>query len=197
MKEIKDTGVKSAGAFRTIGEVADELGIAQHVLRFWEKKFTQLSPVKRRGRRYYRPEDVVLLTQIKALLYDRGVTIRGAQKFLGQRKHGLEDRADLFYESIAKASNQNGAGETSDTSADDSIEEEDRILLRSTDFDQPRPAADPTMPQRRVLTSPLMESEKQLDNAVDDLIQVRDHLFEALAEARKAFADVRKDKVDA
>ena len=79
---------KSAAAFRTISEVADELDVAQHVLRFWESKFPQVRPLKRGGgRRYYRPEDVDLLRQIRSLLYEEGYTIRGAQKLLkGQRR---------------------------------------------------------------------------------------------------------------
>jgi DNA-binding transcriptional MerR regulator len=79
--------VKSSGAFRTISEVADELDVAQHVLRFWESKFPQVRPLKRGGgRRYYRPEDVELLRQIRALLYDEGYTIKGAQKLLRARR---------------------------------------------------------------------------------------------------------------
>ncbi len=74
---------KSASAFRTISEVARELGVPQHVLRFWETKFTQIRPLKRGGgRRYYRPEDVELLRSIRSLLYDDGYTIRGVQKLL-------------------------------------------------------------------------------------------------------------------
>ena len=78
---------KSTSAFRTISEVADELDVAQHVLRFWESKFTQVRPLKRGGgRRYYRPEDVELLRQIRSLLYDEGYTIKGAQKLLRARR---------------------------------------------------------------------------------------------------------------
>lgn len=76
-------GGKSEGAFLTISEVADSLGVQQHVLRFWETKFTQIKPLKRGGgRRYYRPEDVALLQKIHALLYTEGYTIRGVQKLL-------------------------------------------------------------------------------------------------------------------
>ena len=72
---------KSAAAFRTISEVAGELDVAQHVLRFWESKFPQVvRPAA--GRRYYRPEDVDLLRQIRSLLYEEGYTIKGAQKLL-------------------------------------------------------------------------------------------------------------------
>ena len=76
--------VKSDLAFRTISEVSKDLDLPQHVLRFWETKFLQIRPVKRGGgRRYYRPEDLEWLRRIKALLYDDGFTIKGAQKVLG------------------------------------------------------------------------------------------------------------------
>jgi DNA-binding transcriptional MerR regulator len=74
---------KSADAFRTISEVADELEVPQHVLRFWESKFPQIKPLKRAGgRRYYRPDDVVMLRRIRNCLYDQGYTIKGVQKLL-------------------------------------------------------------------------------------------------------------------
>ena len=74
---------KSAQAFRTIREVADWLGVAAHVLRFWESKFTQIKPVKRAGgRRYYRPEDMALVGGIKVLLHDKGKTIRAVQRMI-------------------------------------------------------------------------------------------------------------------
>jgi DNA-binding transcriptional MerR regulator len=79
---------KSAEAFRTISEVAIELDVPQHVLRFWESRFAQIKPVKRAGgRRYYRPEDIDLLKGIRALLYSDGLTIRGVQKVLKERGH--------------------------------------------------------------------------------------------------------------
>lgn len=74
---------KAAEAFRTISEVADGLDVPQHVLRFWETRFTQIKPMKRGGgRRYYRPVDVDLLKGIRHLLYDKGYTIRGVQRIL-------------------------------------------------------------------------------------------------------------------
>ena len=74
---------KSASAFRTISEVAEELDVPQHVLRFWETKFPQVRPLKRGGgRRYYRPEDVDLLRTIRGLLYQEGYTIKGVQKLM-------------------------------------------------------------------------------------------------------------------
>lgn len=74
---------KSPDAFRTISEVADELNLPQHVLRFWETRFPQIKPMKRGGgRRYYRPDDIDLLKGIRHLLYDHGYTIKGVQKLL-------------------------------------------------------------------------------------------------------------------
>ncbi len=74
---------KSAEAFRTISEVADELDVPQHVLRFWESRFPQIKPLKRAGgRRYYRPDDVALLQRIRQCLYEQGYTIKGVQKLL-------------------------------------------------------------------------------------------------------------------
>lgn len=78
--------IKSPEAFRTISEVADDLAVPQHVLRFWETKFAQIKPMKRSGgRRYYRPEDLELLRAIKSLLYDSRLTIRGVQKLLREK----------------------------------------------------------------------------------------------------------------
>ncbi len=77
---------KSPEAFRTISEVAEDLDVPQHVLRFWETRFSQIKPLKRGGRRrYYRPEDLLLLRGICSLLYDDGYTIKGVQKVLKER----------------------------------------------------------------------------------------------------------------
>jgi DNA-binding transcriptional MerR regulator len=82
--------IKSPEAFRTISEVSKDLSLPQHVLRFWETKFSQIKPIKRGGgRRYYRPEDVDLLKGIKNLLYNDGYTIRGVQKVI--RENGSKN----------------------------------------------------------------------------------------------------------
>ncbi|MDA9008928.1 MerR family transcriptional regulator [Alphaproteobacteria bacterium] len=84
---------KSAVAFRTISEASDELDVPQHVLRFWETKFTQIRPLKRGGRRrYYRPEDLELLKTIRDLLYVQGYTIKGVQRLFkeGQVEEALQ-----------------------------------------------------------------------------------------------------------
>src|SRR5689334_4153936 len=86
---------KAPNAFRTISEVADELHIPQHVLRFWETKFPQVRPLKRGGgRRYYRPEDVELLRQIRSLLYHEGYTIKGVQRLM--REGALKERVEAL-----------------------------------------------------------------------------------------------------
>lgn len=77
---------KSPEAFRTISEVSEDLDLPQHVLRFWETRFTQVKPMKRGGgRRLYRPDHVALLRGIKAMLYDDGLTIKGVQKMLREQ----------------------------------------------------------------------------------------------------------------
>jgi len=101
---------KAATAFRTISEVADDLQIPQHVLRFWETKFPQLKPLKRGGgRRYYRPEDITLLRRISDLLYTQGYTIKGVQRLL--RDGGIEG---LSPEALADAAPVPAAEEQDD-----------------------------------------------------------------------------------
>jgi DNA-binding transcriptional MerR regulator len=91
---------KAPDAFRTISEVAQELDIPQHVLRFWETRFSQIKPMKRSGgRRYYRPDDVDLLKGIRRLLYGEGYTIRGVQRIL--KEHGIKSVQGLSDSSAA------------------------------------------------------------------------------------------------
>ena len=101
---------KAADAFRTISEVADDLDVPKHVLRFWEGKFPQLRPMKRGGgRRFYRPEDVDLLKGIRHLLYEQGYTIKGVQKILREqgidsvKQHGRGDAAPVTTMADARA----------------------------------------------------------------------------------------------
>ncbi len=96
---------KSKDAFRTIAEVASELNVATHVLRFWETKFPQIQPMKRNGgRRYYRPDDVELVRKIKYYLYDKRYTIEGVQKVIKEKGLkaliGEEIQKDFFAESL-------------------------------------------------------------------------------------------------
>lgn len=96
---------KSAQAFRTISEVATELDVPQHVLRFWESKFSQVRPLKRGGgRRYYRPEDIDLLRRIRSLLYEDGYTIKGVQRLLKEGRGRLpQQRLDVAAESALES----------------------------------------------------------------------------------------------
>lgn len=116
------TAIKSPDAFRTISEVAADLDVPQHVLRFWESKFNQIRPLKRGGgRRYYRPEDVDLLRGIRTLLYNDGYTIKGVQKvfreqgakFVSETGKGTVDAslAELAREAVQR-------GETEDNVSD-------------------------------------------------------------------------------
>ncbi len=100
---------KSKAAFRTIAEVADELGVATHVLRFWETKFPQIQPMKRSGgRRYYRPDDVELVKKIQHYLHNKRYTIEGVQKLIKEKGIkkliGEEIQKDLFESHIVEAS---------------------------------------------------------------------------------------------
>ena len=89
---VRSRPKKAPNAFRTISEVADDLHIPQHVLRFWETKFPQVRPLKRGGgRRYYRPDDIVLLRRIADLLYTQGYTIKGVQRLLREGGGQLSD----------------------------------------------------------------------------------------------------------
>jgi DNA-binding transcriptional MerR regulator len=114
---------KSASAFRTISEVADELDVQQHVLRFWETKFTQVKPLKRGGgRRYYRPEDISLLKHIHDLLYKQGYTIKGVQKLLkGQSKNQI----------AANVNDEMSVAEAQEVSNVSSFESKDKKALKS------------------------------------------------------------------
>lgn len=118
-------GKKSATAFRTISEVADELDVQQHVLRFWETKFTQVKPLKRGGgRRYYRPEDVALLKKIHHLLYTEGYTIKGVQKLLkGQGK------SQIIADEPVKAANESVVAENQ--AQEPGMSDKQKVILKS------------------------------------------------------------------
>ncbi len=99
---------KAAGALRTIGELAAEIGRPQHILRYWETRFPQLKPLTRAGnRRYYRPDDVALVRRIHQLLSEEGYTIRGVQKLLAEEKaaRGRSKAAELqaIWDSLSDA----------------------------------------------------------------------------------------------
>jgi DNA-binding transcriptional MerR regulator len=155
---------KAPDAFRTISEVADDLDIPQHVLRFWETRFTQIKPMKRSGgRRYYRPDDVDLLRGIRRLLYGEGYTIRGVQRIL--KEHGIKSVQGLIDGSAAAPSFPAAGhaalrappddGDEPDIDASEEEEEEDELdgppvpSRRASEPAAPSPAAAPSArPQR-------------------------------------------------
>jgi DNA-binding transcriptional MerR regulator len=107
---------KAADAFRTISEVADEIKVPQHVLRFWESRFTQIRPMKRGGgRRYYRPDDVDLLRGIRHLLYGEGYTIRGVQRI-------LREQGSAFVQNVWRVGAEPPPPMAEDDRAEDEIE---------------------------------------------------------------------------
>ena len=111
---------KSATAFRTISEVADDLEVPQHVLRFWETKFPQIRPMKRGGgRRYYRPEDIDLLRAIRDLLYEQGYTIKGVQKLMREGGLKIGDEGVVETSTEAEAQEQGATGTVSRAGSED------------------------------------------------------------------------------
>jgi len=148
---------KAPNAFRTISEVADELHIPQHVLRFWETKFPQVKPLKRGGgRRYYRPDDIGLLRRIADLLYTQGYTIKGVQRLLREGGGQLSD-------DIPPPSPDERAGADGERSGSDSL------MIPGLDLPPPSPSAAASRPVQRSRSDPEVERLRAL-------------LFEALTE---------------
>ena len=131
---------KAPDAFRTISEVADDLDIPQHVLRFWETRFPQIKPMKRSGgRRYYRPDDVDLLKGIRRLLYGEGYTIRGVQRIL--KEHGVKSVQALVDGAAALPAFAAGRGDAMEAGAEAGDEE---VVVESGD-DEDESAAGPAV----------------------------------------------------
>jgi DNA-binding transcriptional MerR regulator len=187
---------KAPDAFRTISEVAEEIDIPQHVLRFWESRFTQIRPLKRGGgRRYYRPEDVDLLRGVRHLLYGEGYTIRGVQRIL--REQGLS-----FVQSVWRAGAEPPPPELPEDEAGDAdvptaaaIEPAEEPSLFALPIDAPSGEA-PTPPARREPTfippaavAPASgrlgadgEARRKLRTALDELVACQRLLEAALSE---------------
>ncbi|WP_291844586.1 MerR family transcriptional regulator [Maricaulis sp.] len=143
---------KSADAFRTISEAAEELAIPAHVLRFWESKFAQISPLKRAGgRRFYRPQDLQLLRGVKRLLYEDGYTIKGARKYF--KDHGIAAVMEM---------GDPAAGAPRDPLAIDAADLEHPVAAKPS---RPRPADGP---------------QRQLDDILADLENAQAKLKAAL-----------------
>ena len=136
---------KAPDAFRTISEVADDLDIPQHVLRFWETRFTQIKPMKRSGgRRYYRPDDVDLLRGIRRLLYGEGYTIRGVQRIL--KEHGVKAVQGLVDGSTALPA----FGMPGDDAMREHAGDEEAVLDAGEDEDEAAPGRAPSASRANV-----------------------------------------------
>jgi DNA-binding transcriptional MerR regulator len=189
---------KAPDAFRTISEVAQELDIPQHVLRFWETRFSQIKPMKRSGgRRYYRPDDVDLLKGIRRLLYGEGYTIRGVQRILKEHGvksvQGLADSAaavsfgaieDAIGASLLEPEEETGVRGTLDTDDDDfQGEEEEGIDFRFSETDDEdilttfRKGGTPAAP-----AGPSALDRERLGRVLADLVACREMLDVALSE---------------
>ncbi len=185
-------GGKSDAAFRTISEVATELDVPQHVLRFWETKFSQIRPMKRGGgRRYYRPEDVVLLITIRDLLYREGYTIKGVQKLLRDngakavvsalQERGEDETGALTLVGMAAAV-QEGAGAggdamavrdpqgTRDAGTDDAVGTAGPAIRAPVDAAAPDSEADTVAALEETDTGP--ETDAGIDSGAEDAITV-------------------------
>ncbi|OAN50631.1 MerR family transcriptional regulator [Magnetospirillum moscoviense] len=180
---------KSEAAFRTISEVAEDLDVPQHVLRFWESKFPQVKPLKRGGgRRYYRPEDVALLRRIRDLLYSEGYTIKGVQKLL--REGGAKDvvaaakaQAELALPLIDTAAPDGGDSDDVDIDGlEDGEEGGEEADFELPDEDEPAAAPDlpamvppaPVAPAAALPSAAIGPSVRQeLYEILDELEQLR------------------------
>lgn len=193
---------KAPDAFRTISEVADDLDIPQHVLRFWETRFTQIKPMKRSGgRRYYRPDDVDLLKGIRRLLYGEGYTIRGVQRIL--KEHGIKSVQGIadqtsavsfgaVEEAIGLSLNEPDEGEAPGVDSDDNdfevAEEGEGIDYRFADTDEDGILApfakSRAAPAKAAAAAPAKaipaQDRERLEHVLQDLIACRQLIDSAL-----------------
>lgn len=156
---------KSPDAFRTISEVAGELDLPQHVLRFWETRFSQIKPMKRGGgRRYYRPEDVDLLRGIRLLLYGEGFTIRGVQRLLKEKGVGfvVEAGRNGSVETVAVGDPESAAPPTAPAEAEPLQSGDDEVT-------ESLPAAPP--PQMVYALEP--EKRRRLEGVLSELLEAK------------------------
>jgi DNA-binding transcriptional MerR regulator len=167
---------KSPDAFRTISEVAQELDVPQHVLRFWESRFREIRPMKRGGgRRYYRPDDVDLLRGIRHLLYGEGYTIRGVQRLL--REQGVR-----FVQNVWQPGAPQPTHQPSEDAGDDVAEP---AAERHEDDEEAETSEAAAPPAARLPPAPAglaREDVQKLQAALRELTECRKLLDAALAE---------------
>ncbi len=191
---------KAPGAFRTISEVADEIDVPQHVLRFWESRFAQIRPMKRGGgRRFYRPEDVDLLRGVRHLLYGEGYTIRGVQRIL--REQGVAFVQDVWRAGAQPPpplSDEDQAEDEGDVSRAEAASGAPSIFGFAAPRERPDEARPPVRrepsfappdagkPKPAALSG---EQRRQLHAALDDLVACRGLLQAALADEDSANGD--------
>lgn len=167
--------LKAPDAFRTISEVAEDLELPQHVLRFWETRFNQIKPMKRGGgRRYYRPEDVDLLRGIRLLLYGQGFTIRGVQRL-------LKDKGVAFVVSVG----QTGSVQTVTAAEPDDVEDTPIVRVSQRrraaapntvvgdDAGTEGEAALPLLPTQRTVASLPVDQRRRLESALNELVEAK------------------------
>ena len=188
-REAPRTVDKSPDAFRTISEVAEDLDVPQHVLRFWETRFVQIKPMKRSGgRRYYRPDDVDLLRGIRRLLYGEGYTIRGVQRILKEHGikavQGLDDGAAALPSFGVRAGDDVMRGEAADAGDEEAVV--DRIAEDEDDAPskvQAGAAAPPAMPANNPASTVARKLDRaRLEAVLQDLIACRHVLDGAMKE---------------
>jgi DNA-binding transcriptional MerR regulator len=178
---------KAPEAFRTISEVADEIDVPQHVLRFWESRFSQIRPMKRGGgRRFYRPEDVDLLRGVRHLLYGEGYTIRGVQRI-------LREQGPAFVQNAWRAGAELPPPELEEDLAEDEVaapstgeRSEPDLSVFSVPSSRPRPRTGDERPVVREEAPPrsmASEGKRRLRAALDELVECRRLLEVALSQS--------------
>jgi len=159
---------KAPDAFRTISEVSEALDVPQHVLRFWEAKFTQIKPLKRAGgRRYYRPDDIDLLKGIRALLYGEGFTIKGVQKVL--REQGARHVTEIGRIGVKEAGVRREGDKVADAGAVATATGAGAVSFMPT-LEQVNLSAE--QPSESLLA----EQRERLENVLDELLNLREML---------------------
>ncbi len=181
---------KAPDAFRTISEVADELQVPQHVLRFWESRFSQIKPMKRAGgRRYYRPDDVALLRGIHRLLYGEGYTIRGVQRIL--KEQGVKFVENVWQPDAAQPPHR--PAEDAEFRSEEN-KQRGRLFDRMQALVQGGEAEDAPEPGRAAgRPEPALPSAAHADLAREDLRKLQATLFE-LVECRRLLDAALKDQ---